>query len=84
MDTEGARALARRIAEGKPSAETTLAEGRTGDAGARIGPAPRSPDALASSPAGDDVVYVRPRRILGHQNVWIYVRGRGGRLYRLH
>jgi hypothetical protein len=84
MDAEGARALARRIAEGKPPPETTLAERLTDAAGARIGPAARSPDAIGAPPAGDGVVYVRPRRVRRRQTVWIYVRGPGGRLYRLH
>jgi hypothetical protein len=78
MDTEGARALARRIAEGKPPAEAGSAEHvaqwSTRSAAESVGAAPLE---------RDGVLYIHPRPLRGPQRVWIYVRGPAGRLRRV-
>jgi hypothetical protein len=68
MDPAGARALARRLAEGKPEADGRLDE-----------PFLRAPGAPAPP---DDVVYVRPGVLRPARQVWVYVRALDGRLRR--
>ena len=78
MDTHGARALARRIAEGKPTLEATLAK-RVGEAVAG-GPAPAGEP--PRSRVEDGVVYIHPRPARRQRQVWVYVRGPGEKLQR--
>jgi hypothetical protein len=68
VDPAGARALARRIAEGKPPADTSLE--------------PTRPQTAASKTARDGVVYIRPLVLRAVREVRIYVRGVDGRLRR--
>ena len=68
MDPAGARALARRLAEGKPEADARLDV-----------PFLRAP---ARPAAPDDVVYVRPSVLRPARQVWVYVRALDGRLRR--
>ena len=76
MDVAGARALAERIAQGKPLDEETTA------------PPPIEPPArpLRQEPwaaAEDvDVVFVHPRALERRATVWMYVRGPDGHLHR--
>jgi hypothetical protein len=77
MDTEGARALARRIAEGKPTSEITLAE--------RIGAAANGPSHAGGPPrtrVENGVVYIHPRPMRQQRQVWVYVRGPDDKLQR--
>ena len=76
MDTEGARALAARIAagppdeDGKPTPEAT----RT--------PKPDTPPEPATAPeSGVEIVYVKPEEV-ARREARIYVRGRDGSLER--
>jgi hypothetical protein len=79
MDPEGARALARRIAEGKPSAETTLAE-RIGGSASGLASAEEPPHTRVE----DGVVYIHPGPV-GHQRqVWVFVRVASDKLRRAH
>jgi hypothetical protein len=68
MDPAGARALARRIAEGKPPDDTP----------------PEGTPAQGPSPAAatDGVVYVRPVLLRPAREVWMYLRRADGRLRR--
>jgi hypothetical protein len=66
VDTAGARALARRIAEGRPPTDTFVEPPQT--------PSPKG--------AGHDVVYIRPLALRAARDVWIYLRGPDGRLRR--
>jgi hypothetical protein len=68
VDTAGARALAQRIAEGKPAADTFLEPRR------RQTPSPKK--------AGDGIIYIRPLALRATREVRIYVRGPDGRLRR--
>jgi hypothetical protein len=68
MDPAGARALARRLAEGKRDADAHLEV-----------PLLRAP---APPAAPDDVVYVRPGVLRPARQVWVYVRALDGRLRR--
>ena len=68
VDTAGARALAQRIAEGKPPAYTFLE--------------PTRPQTASSKRAGDGVVYIRPLALRAASEVRIFVRGPDGRLRR--
>jgi hypothetical protein len=68
VDTAGARALAQRIAEGKPPADTFLE--------------PTRPETASPKRAGDGVVYIRPLALRGASEVRIFVRGPDGRLHR--
>jgi hypothetical protein len=68
VDTAGARALARRIAEGRPSTDTFVE--------------PTPPQTPSPKSAGDDVVYIRPLALRAARDVWIYLRGPDGRLRR--
>ena len=76
MDPEGARALARRIAEGRPTAEITLTE--------RVGEAAGGPAAEAPPPTRveDGVVHIHPRPVRHQRQVWVFVRGPGDKLKR--
>jgi hypothetical protein len=67
MDAEGARELARRIAEGKPPADTFSEPTR-----------PQTPSPKRS----DGVVYIRPLALRAMSDLRIYVRGPDGRLRR--
>jgi hypothetical protein len=72
MDVAGARALARRIAEGKPVDDT------------RPEPLPLDlprPEARPEPPEVD-VVYFHPRTLTGKRRPWVYLRRRDGRLHR--
>jgi hypothetical protein len=75
MDTEGARALARRIAEGRPQEETALALVGNETVHARGEPAPERQ-------VRNGVVYIRPRAIRQAREVRIFVRSPDGRLRR--
>ena len=68
VDTAGARALARRIAEGKPPADTV--------------PEPMRPETPSPKRAGDGVVYIRPLAPRAAGEVRIFVRGPDGHLHR--
>jgi hypothetical protein len=68
MDPAGARALARRLAEGKPDADAHL--------DVPLLPAPTPP----AEP--DDVVYLKPSVLRPARQVWVYVRELDGRLRR--
>ena len=68
VDTAGARALAQRIAEGRPPADTFLE--------------PTPPQTPSSKRAGDGVVYIRPRAVRAAGEVRMFVRGPDGRLHR--
>jgi len=68
VDTAGARALAQRIAEGKPAADNFLE--------------PASPRTPSVKNSGDGVVYIRALALRAAREVWIYVRGPDGRLRR--
>ena len=77
MDTEGARALARRIAEGKPTSEITLAE--------RVRETAGKPSSVAEPPrtrVENGVVYIHPRPLRQQRQVWVYVRGPDDKLQR--
>jgi hypothetical protein len=78
MDPEGARALARRIAEGKPTAEVTLTEGV--EEAATGGPAPAA--ATPRTRVENGIVYIHPRPVRNQRQVWVYVRGPGEKLQR--
>ena len=82
MDTAGARALARRLAEGKEPTDMTLAERLAAEArsGKSSDEAPLEPP--ASAPTDDGVIYIRPSRRSSCQDVWIYVRSSDGHLRR--
>jgi hypothetical protein len=74
MDAAGARALAQRIAEGKP----------VDDARPETPPQPlpsekTPPDAEAPEV---DVVYFHPETLPGKRRPWVYVRRSDGRLHR--
>jgi hypothetical protein len=71
MDVAGARALAERIAQGKPSDEGNTAP-------APVREAPRA----AEADDGVEVVFVHPRLLDGPPEVWTYVRGPDGHLRR--
>jgi hypothetical protein len=77
MDVAGARALAERIAEGKPIDEETTAPPPIEPP---AGPIRQSP----STPAEDgvEVVFVHPRVLERRAQVWMYVRGPDGHLHR--
>ena len=77
MDPEGARALARRIAEGKPTTEITRAE-RVGEAAGGPAPAEEPPPTRVE----DGVVYIHPRPVRLQRQVWVFVRGPGDKLKR--
>jgi hypothetical protein len=68
VDAAGARALAQRIAEGRPPADTFLE--------------PTPPQTPSSKRAGDGVVYIRPLAPRAAGEVRIFVRGPDGRLHR--
>jgi hypothetical protein len=68
VDAEGARALARRIAEGKPAADEFVAEPRR-----KAAPAPI---------AGDGIVYIRAQAVRAAHQVRTFVQGPDGRLRR--
>jgi hypothetical protein len=68
VDTAGARALAQRIAEGKPSEQ---------------GGEPRRHETLSAAGADDGVIYIRPGARRAPGEVRTFVRGRDGRLHRV-
>ena len=68
VDTAGARALAQRIAEGKPPADTFLE--------------PTRPQTPSPKRAGEGIVYIRPLALRAASEVRIFVRGPDGRLRR--
>jgi hypothetical protein len=68
VDPAGARALARRIAEGKPSADAF------GEPESRLTP--------SATGAVDGIVYIRPLAIRAAREVRIFVQGLDGRLRR--
>jgi hypothetical protein len=70
VDPAGARALARRIAEGKPAADTVP-----------VPQAARTPTPSAKR-AGDGVVYIRALAVRTARDVRVYVQGPDGRLRR--
>jgi len=78
MDVAGARALAERIAQGKPIGEETMPAPPIGPADGPIQEAPRT-DAAAD---GVEVVVVQPRVLDPCPKVWKYVRGPDGHLHR--
>ena len=75
MDPEGARALAKRIAEGPPSEEDAEPDGK-----ALPAPAPKLDPPPEPDPSVE-IVYVEPRPVR-RPDVRIYVRGADGRLER--
>jgi hypothetical protein len=76
MDVAGARALARRIAEGKPVDDTP--EPLPLDLPRSETPPSQAPPELPEL----DVVYFHPRTLLGKRRPWVYLRRRDGRLHR--
>ena len=76
MDVAGARALARRIAEGKPVDDTES------DPSPPLPPI--EPPALRAAEQAPeiDVVYFHPRAQPGRKRPWVYVRRPDGRLRR--
>lgn len=68
VDAAGARALAQRIAEGSPTADTF--------------PDPTLPETRSPKRAGDSVVYIRPLSLRATGKARIFVRGPDGRLRR--
>ncbi len=78
MDVAGARALARRIAEGKPADDT----GSDAPPPLDLQVAEDPPRPAASEAPGIDVVYFHPRAQPGRERPWVYVRRRDGRLRR--
>ena len=78
MDPEGARALARRIAEGKPTDEITLAEGVEEAVTSEPAPAAEPPRTRVEN----GVVYMHARPVRHQRQVWVYVRGPGDELQR--
>jgi hypothetical protein len=78
MDVAGARALAERIAQGKPIGEETTPA-------PPIEPAdgPRRDVSQADAAADEvEVVFVHPRLLDRRPKVWMYVRGPDGHLHR--
>lgn len=84
MDTEGARALAARIAAGPPDEDGESKPEATGD------PKPEAtedsdseppPEPAAASESAVEIVYVKPEEA-PRRDVRIYVRGRDGSLER--
>jgi hypothetical protein len=83
MDPAGARALARRLAEGKEASDMTLAERLAAEArSATSGSAEEALDPPEPPPNDDGVVYIRPSRRSSEQEVWVYVRASDGHLRR--
>jgi hypothetical protein len=80
MDVAGARALARRIAEGKPVDDTESEASPPQPLDLPAIEPPPSPDA-ADAPE-IDVVYFHPRAQPGRQRQWVFVRRPDGRLRR--
>jgi hypothetical protein len=78
MDVAGARALAERIAQGKPITEETTAPPTTEPAGAPTREEPRA----ATAEDGVEIVFVHPRMLDRRPHVRMYVRGPDGRLHR--
>jgi hypothetical protein len=78
MDVAGARALAERIAQGKPTDEDTTAPAAIEPPGAPTKEAPRA----ATAEDGVELVFVHPRVVDRRPQVWMYVRGADGRLHR--
>jgi hypothetical protein len=76
MDPAGARALARRIEEGKPRAEITSA-GQSEVGTRQLDGAPQA------TTAENGVVFVRPRAVRRRGDVRVFVRAADGRLHRL-
>jgi hypothetical protein len=68
VDPAGARALAQRIAKGKPPADNVVD--------------PTRPQNPSLKRAGDGVVYIRPLALRAACDVRIFVRGPDGRLRR--
>jgi hypothetical protein len=77
MDPAGARALARRIEEGKPQAEITSTAQPEGTAA--TGHLDDEPQAISEN----GVVLVRPRAARRRGEVRVFVRAADGRLHRL-
>ena len=77
MDVAGARALAERIAQGKPIGEEATPA-------PPIGPADGSVRDIRPADAanGVEVVFVHPRVLDRRPKVWMYVRGPDGHLHR--
>jgi hypothetical protein len=75
MDPAGARALAKRIAQGKPIDEGTPASSSGGRSEAASG--------SAAAESGVEVVFVHPRALDRQPEVWMYVRGADGHLHRV-
>jgi hypothetical protein len=78
MDPEGARALARRIAEGKPTVEIAPAKDVQEAVADGPVPAPEPPRTRVEN----GVVYIHARRVRAQRQVWVYVRGTGEKLQR--
>jgi hypothetical protein len=77
MDVAGARALAQRIAEGKP-VDDTRSEPHPLDLPRLEAPPEEAPPELPEV----DVVYFPPRTLLGKRRPWLYLRRPGGRQHR--
>ena len=78
MDVAGARALAERIAQGKPIDEETTAPSLIEPPAAPI----RGPSRAATDEDGVEVVFVHPSVLDRQAQVWMYVRGPDGHLRR--
>jgi hypothetical protein len=77
MDVAGARALAQRIAEGKP-----VDDGRPEPPPLDL-PRPEPPPEEASPELPElDVVYFHPRTLPGKRRPWVFLRRPDGRLHR--
>ena len=83
MDPAGARALARRLADGKAPDGATLDEQPAAEA-RRVKSESGDPEVVLPPALQENgVIYVRPTRRSAQQDVWIYVRASDGRLRRL-
>jgi hypothetical protein len=78
MDTEGARALAARIAAGPPGEDGDPKPETPQDAKTET---PREPEPAAAPESAVEIVYLKPEQAPRHE-VRIYVRGRDGSLER--
>jgi hypothetical protein len=86
VDAAGARALARRLAEGSSHTEDEvtlsdrLAEAASGVAASAPAPVSRPP--LAADSLVEGVLYLHPRPLGRRRTVWVFVRAADGRLHR--
>ena len=77
MDVAGARALAQRIAQGKPLDDARPESPPLDLPDLEVPPRPPAPDVPDL-----DVVYFHPRAVPGRRRPWVFVRRSDGRLRR--